>query len=575
MTKYLKILPPTDYSNMNLLFYFLLPLLLSLFPLPISSQENIHLSLQRREFPTDFQNSLPDLNQLSCLLDNPDSTPKKKKKSTITQLCFFHNLFYNVEVGLGLTSKSPKYEFALDLLSPYTWVKSDSCRNCYKKKGKDICKTDCNMFDFSQTHQCLSKKKCLKTNTTASLDYINHNFTGKFSFENLIIQSEDSEISLLKLKKFKLIDVELISNAPNYNSDGALGLGLEDLANSEDSDDNESTATEDSGIMTAITKAASTIDDRIFSIYIRENNPDEDAYQPTIIFGEINPEYQDDESESLDYVPVNFQSKFDWDLPIYSLIVKGKESERNEIVFDKSSAILTLDTTFIGLPAKELSQLVDYLNDLSLDCGVDKEKFDTLYCSQVNKASLKSLQISFTFKGDDEISHSLKFDPTRLLKDCKGGLELTDKSVSCYFQIHQSHSKSTILGEAFLKDFYTVFNMDTKAVGFAAGALKVDEPITHIVKREGRKFSRFLKYFFILLGVILTILCPFYIYQLCKIYKRKKGSLNYEEGNSIQIDKIGEENAYDFQIEMKEKLEAKKKEEEKQKSNNDNINSEV
>ncbi len=165
--------------------------------------------------------------------------------------------------------------------------------------------------------------------------------------------------------------------------------------------------------------------------------------------------------------------------------------------------------------------------------------------------------MSFKFQGDDEIPHNLTFNPERLLKDCKGGLKLTDKSVSCYFQIHQSHSKSTILGQAFLKDFYAVFDMETKAVGFAPGALKEDEPITHIVKREGRKFSRFLKYFFILLGVILTILCPFYVYQLCKIYKRKKGSLNYDDGNSIQIDKIGEETAYDFQIEMKEKLERK------------------
>jgi len=68
--------------------------------------------------------------------------------------------------------------------------------------------------------------------------------------------------------------------------------------------------------------------------------------------------------------------------------------------------------------------------------------------------------------------------------------------------------------------------------------------------------------------VILAILCPFYVYQLCKIYKRKK-EVKYDEGNVSTIEKIGEDTAYDFQAEMKEKLEARKKaEEEKKKEGN-------
>jgi len=540
------------------LFPFLSFILFALLPL-ITPQGNIHLPLQRREILTNFQSVDPDLKQMTCLLDNPDTVPKKTKKASITELCFFRNLFYNVQVSLGSAAKTKKYELALDLLSPFTWVKSSNCSNCYTDNdGEFQCKKNCNMLDYTQTHKCHTKKKCQKTNTTASLDYINHNFTGHFVYENLQIKSLDHE---LKIKRFKIIDVENITNAPNFNSDGVLGLALEDSEVSDSED-----AAEDSGIMTAIINAAQPIEDRIFSIYIRENDPDDEDYQPTIIFGDFNPDYQDDLNENVKWVQINNDSRFDWDLPVSSMNVKGSQQENLEIIFEKNSAILTLDTTFIGLPAKSLTKFVVYLNKLNLDCQLDNDKFDTLLCLNVTKAAISGIQMNIIFQDSNDKIETITLDFQNLVKDCSGNLG--DKAISCYFQIQQSHSKSTILGEAFMKNFYMIFNMETQQVGLVTAASKADEPITHIVKREGRKFSRFLKYFFILLGVILAILCPFYVYQLCKIYKRKK-EVKYDEGNVSTIEKIGEDTAYDFQAEMKEKLEARKKaEEEKKKEGN-------
>lgn len=528
-----------------------------LFPL-LHSQVNIHLPLQRREIQTNFLSSDPDLKQLTCLVDNPDS-PKKTKKASITELCFFRNLFYNVEVTMGSAGKK-KFELTLDLLSPFTWVKSDNCSNCYSDpEGGFQCKKNCNMMDFTQTHRCLPKKKCQKTNTTAVLDYINHNITGKFVYENLQIHTMDQE---LKIKRFKVIDVQNITNAPNFNSDGVLGLALEDSEGS----DNE-TAEADAGIMTSIINAAQKMEDRVFSVYIRENDPDDEDYQPAIVFGDYNPEYQDNQDEVIKWVKINNGSRFDWDLPVSSLNIKGEKLENSEIIFEKNSAILTLDTTFIGLPVKVLNRVVDYLNKVGMGCSVDKDKFDSLMCEKVTKGALSGLKLNFVFQDDEEKISKVNVDPMNLIKNCEG--ELGDKAISCYFQIHQSHSKSTILGEAFMKNFYTIFNMEEERVGLVTAASKADEPITHIVRREGRKFSRFLKYFFILLGVILAILCPFYLYQVCKIYRRKK-DVRYDDGNNnTTIDRIGDDTAYDFQAEMKEKLEARKKaEEEKKKEGN-------
>ena len=543
------------------LFIFLFSLFTICFPQTvIEPQGNIHLALKRREFETNFQKTVPDLKQLTCMVDNPDKI-KKKTNKRVTELCFFRNLFYNVEVSIGLNSKE-KFELALDLMSPYTWVKSDNCENCYtNKKSERICSNDCTMLDFSQTHQCIKKKKCLKTNESATLDYVNHNFTGEFVYERLKIESIDDEIPLVNVKRFKILDVEVINNSPNYFSDGALGLAFEEEASSNNSESSE----ENAGIMTAIINAAPTIEDRIFSIYIRENNTDDDTYIPTIIFGDVNPEYQDNDSDVIDYIQINSNSRFDWDLPISSLKLKSSDKIK-EISFDKSCAILTLDTTFIALPTREMKELLDYLNSIDLNCKTDKEKFDSLVCSNVVKSKLLAFQMNFVFVGDDNKPHTIKIDPLSLVKDCSGTLE-GDKSVSCYFLLHTADSKTTILGEAFMKNYYTIFNMETQKVGFVEGAMEADEPIIHIVKRETRKFSRFLKYFFILLGIVVAILCPFYVYQLCKIYRRRK-SMKYDEGNSMQIEKIGigEETAYDFQQEMKEKLEERRKAEEVKKA---------
>lgn len=518
-------------------------------------QENINLPLQRREYSLDFKSSV-STNQMTCMEDNPDPMPKKKKKA-ITQLCIIRNLFYNMEVTIG--TKKDKFELALDLLSPYTWVKSDSCKNCKDRKGEYTCDDDCTMSTFGQTHQCIKKKKCEKTNETVSLDYINHNFTGLFVYENLKIESNDDDFPSVAVKRFKIIDVDTINNAPFYNSDGAVGLGLED----DETTDSESPEN-DSGFVTSIMKAVKEMEERTFSIYIRENDPNDDAYQPTIIFGDIDNEYQDKEEDPIKIIKINNNSIFDWDLPILSMKLSvGDQNQIKEIAFSKSSAILTLDTTFIGFPTKELKELINYFNEVGLNCKKDTAKYNTLYCSNVGKDKLKSIKLELNFQNTSDLLTPLSLDPLDLIKECSGTLSDT-KSTSCYFNIYETNSKSTILGEAFMKKFYTIFYLDTKTVGFVEGVKKEDEPLKHIVKREGKKFSRFLKYFFILLGALLVILCPFYVYQLCKIYRRKKANLQYEEGNTV--DKIGEDSAYDFQIEMKEKLEARRKAEEQQKT---------
>ena len=115
------------------------------------------------------------------------------------------------------------------------------------------------------------------------------------------------------------------------------------------------------------------------------------------------------------------------------------------------------------------------------------------------------------------------------------------------------------MGEAFLKDFYTIFDMENDAVTMMEAVAKETETVVEQVKETGRKYSKFLKYFFIVIGVLLIVLCPLYLWQVYKILKRRKNNENWEDPNALQL---GDDPNYDLGADVKEKMERKKREEE-------------
>ena len=280
--------------------------------LPALLSDNFLLLLTRQEYKVDlFSTTLPQT-QFTCMQDQPE--PKKSKKRQITpQLCFFRNLFYNMEMTIG----GSKFKLALDLLSPYTWIKGNTCESCYSSDQGVNCIKKCEMAGFNKTHNCDVKKKCKSTNIKASLDYSNHNFTGNISYETIRLKDkfDDEKISI---KKFKIIDMQTIFNAPNYLSDGALGLSPEDDASKEDQPE------EDSGIVTAMANAQKNTEVTMFSLYIRENrasDSENSLYQPTLIFGDPEEDFQRFPEHQADAIPVNQDSLFDWDLPLQKITI--------------------------------------------------------------------------------------------------------------------------------------------------------------------------------------------------------------------------------------------------------------
>jgi len=87
----------------------------------------------------------------------PEELLDLKHNSTyVTQLCFRKDVFYNMEIMVG--EDNHVFEMAIDLTSPWTWLKSSSCKLCPKidplefEEG-DSCKSprSCTNAEFNQT----------------------------------------------------------------------------------------------------------------------------------------------------------------------------------------------------------------------------------------------------------------------------------------------------------------------------------------------------------------------------------------------------------------------------------------
>lgn len=369
---------------------------------------------------------------------------KLNNKLDVQNVCFYRNLFYNMEASFMEGSnkdKSQKYKLSIDLLSPYSWIKSDICKICTlsKKTNKTQCTSDCNMRNFNNTRKCNQENGCFITNKTGTLDFLEYQLKGKFISDSFKINDE------LMINNFNFLSVEQVINAPFFYSDGAIGMIKDNLIGS--------------NFFGSLKKVNDNIKEEIFSIYIREKENNElSSYRPKIIMGSIFEKYKKDETE-FQFINVNKDSSIFWDLPITSITLdKKSQNSKKTVNFRNNHAFLTLDSTFIALPNQELIELLAILNEwFNNKCSLDEIKLNALFCSDLKQESLlEGVKIKFTFEGEKVV----EVNPYMLLRDCKH----ENGKLDCFFNVHESFSTSTILGEAFLKNFYSVFDYDHSKV---------------------------------------------------------------------------------------------------------------
>lgn len=368
---------------------------------------------------------------------------KSNDKVDVENVCFYRNLFYNMDVSFmegSIQETSKNYKLSIDLLSPYSWIKSDMCKICTlnEKKNRTQCSSDCSMGDFINTRACITKNGCFKTNRTGTLNFLEYQLKGKFVSDSFKINDE------LTIDGYNFLSVEEVINAPFFYSDGAIGMIKDNLTGS--------------NFIGNLKMVNNHIKEDIFSIYIREREDNVlSSYRPKIIMGFIFEKYKD--KAEFQYINVNRNSSIFWDLPIQSISLDRK-SQNNErkVNFKNNHAFLTLDSTFIALPNKELNELVAILNKwFNNKCSLDENKLNALFCSDLKQESLlEDLKINFIFEEEKVV----EVNPYMLLRDCKH----ENGKLDCFFNVHESLSSFTVLGEAFLKNFYSVFDYNHNKV---------------------------------------------------------------------------------------------------------------
>ncbi|KAI9706261.1 MAG: hypothetical protein M1820_004836 [Bogoriella megaspora] len=217
----------------------------------------------------------------------------------------------------------------------------------------------------------------------------------------------------------------LVSNASSdlniYAMDGIIGLGIAP----------ESTST----IMNALSQQHA-IPTKIFGIHLSRNVNGENGNDGEIDFGAPNNNFY---SEDLVYIDAISDESF-WQIPVDGAGVDGKQAE-----IGSRSALLDTGTSFIYLPPSDAAAIHSLIPG-SVQNGEDF----TIPCD-----SQSQVQISFS---------GTTFNIST--KDILGGSSDSSKNCDSHIVGRTTFGSSQwLLGDAFLKNVYTVFDFDQNRVG--------------------------------------------------------------------------------------------------------------
>ena len=191
-------------------------------------------------------------------------------------------------------------------------------------------------------------------------------------------------------------------------------------------------------------KQRGAISQRVFSFYLsktdfKSTQADTDS---VCIIGEVDTSYA---SGDLIYLPLSDQRGF-WSVQLNTISV-GSSS----IASAASVAILDTGTSLIYGPESDLASILDALNDVG-SCQVDVSS-GSVFCECSTHALSSYPDITFTLGG-----HDFVLGPEDYL-NLSGG--------SCELLMNTGSESFWLLGDVFLRRYYSVYDMEQRRVGLA------------------------------------------------------------------------------------------------------------
>ena len=296
----------------------------------------------------------------------------------------------------------------------WLWVTSSACTACHQCEHRFS-------FDDSETFH--------NTGTAENLAYGQGGALGTICSDSVMMG--DSSL-LAENQSFILITKD--SDFNNMKADGILGLGFDRLSN---------------GVPTVVDnlKTQGVIDDAIFGVYLNDNGFTEDDtdLQSNIIIGGFDLEKYAKENSTFVYV------KTDRRMGYWAVGLQGVSYGGDRLTLESKLAIIDTGTSYLIGPENEVYQFISPLlsskkcastaSGITCDCGATYDFSD--YSDLI-----------FTLGGD------IFTVPPESYMWRVGN--------QCFLLVSSMPDLPMwILGDVFLRNYYTVFDMDQERIGFA------------------------------------------------------------------------------------------------------------
>lgn len=309
---------------------------------------------------------------------------------------------------------------------------SSSCANCHKSKK----------FDYEESSTFINNEEVIE------LQYGKGGAIGEICQDEAFLNGEK-----VGIQEFVLVrgDVDM----DGMMADGIMGMAFEEL----------------SDLRTTVVRnmaKSGTIESASFSVYIGDNDygRKKEKFPSNVIFGGHNLEkYSSDKS----FTYINLIKTGYWSISLEKIKV-----DNSRITTKSQIAILDTGTSLLIGPSSEVDEIFDRIKE-NVKC-----KFDNLLictCKDVNQLPV----IEFVLDG-----HSFYLNPEEYtLKDGN----------QCLVLISTAPFKFWILGDVFLRSYYTLYDMDNEKVGIARSGTASD------IKKNSTLF----KYTMIILLILIVL----------------------------------------------------------------------
>ncbi|KAF5098635.1 hypothetical protein D0Z00_001978 [Geotrichum galactomycetum] len=326
-----------------------------------------------------------------------------------------HDISYYIEVTVGSandTSSKKPFNLIVDTGSFYTWVYSINCTSSVCTSHKQLDPVDSN-----------------------SLEITNNDFTIAYtsgSVDGIVVQDTLSYAGFSSPQHFGLA-AKVDSSLADFPVDGIMGLPA-----------NDKSPDFFPGVINTLYNQK-LIKDRIFSINLGRANNDKDEGSFTI--GGVDASKY---TGNITYVDILSQKMGFWEINVDGTYVNGYK-----IDFGSRTAIIDTGTTLLIMAPEDALKLHGFISGSQ----TDGSNF-VIPCNT-------TMDLEFQLGGKKWAVSS---------QDYIGGVySEADKLCISNIQGIQFDNNNWILGDVFLKNVYSVYNMETQQVGFASKSESLTE----------------------------------------------------------------------------------------------------